>query len=317
MNASSKYLQTVTSETHNEDRPTAVSDRRRAGNSRPSRRNVNALTESPAAEKHRNSKMSGREGGVQTSSGAKQVPSVGRRCAHLPITARSRLARRFSQGRSLVMTTSMKVRGRLPREHVVELVQSAAAGDPRGWDALLHEFGGRVWAVARAHRLCDADAADVAQTAWARLVEHLDDLKDPACVGAWLATTARRECLRVLRHRARYMALENGDLEDGSQDDVAIRGRSIRRPMGSSNGPVLEEMLLADRDRALWDGFERLRPSDRALLRMLMSDPRPAYEDIAAALDVPIGNIGPTRARALERLRRELEREGTLTLLMD
>jgi RNA polymerase sigma factor (sigma-70 family) len=177
-------------------------------------------------------------------------------------------------------------------------VRCAAAGTPGAWDGLIAEFGGLVWAVVRSFRLNDADAADVAQTTWLRLVEHLDDLNEATRVGAWLATTARRECLRVLREGSR-------DVLYG--DEVPVEG-TTREHLDAG-------LLTEERDQALWRAFGRLRDSDQALLRVLMADPRPSYEEISAALDLPIGSIGPTRARALERLRRELAREGSLPLL--
>jgi RNA polymerase sigma factor (sigma-70 family) len=199
------------------------------------------------------------------------------------------------------MAVNLKSRaGRIRRsgEEVTELVTSAAMGDQSSWDALVEEFGGMIWAVARAHRLRDADAADVAQATWLRLLEHLQQLNDPACVGGWLATTARRECLRVLRGNGRDVLF--GD--DGPQHE-------------SPDVPPGDALLDAERDEALWDGFSCLRASDQALLRLLVADPRPDYNEISAALGMPIGSIGPTRQRALERLRRELDRQGTLTLL--
>jgi RNA polymerase sigma factor (sigma-70 family) len=181
---------------------------------------------------------------------------------------------------------------------VTKLVQDAASGDLRAWNALVDEFGGMLWAIARAHRLSDADAADVAQKTWLRLLLHLERLDDPAKAGAWLATTARRECLRVLRHAQRHVELVSEAPERESTD--AAPG---------------DALLTAERDAALWRAVGRLRPSDQALLRLLTADPPPAYEEISAALDMPIGSIGPTRARALERLRHELGSEGTLSLL--
>ncbi|HEV2753269.1 MAG TPA: sigma-70 family RNA polymerase sigma factor, partial [Solirubrobacteraceae bacterium] len=152
------------------------------------------------------------------------------------------------------------------------------------------ELGGLVWAVTRAHRLGDADAADVAQTTWLRLVEHLDRLDDPARVGAWLATTARRECLRVLR-RCAQLVPHCDDLPEPA-DDAAAHDSAL---------------LAQERDAALWAAFAGLGDRDRSLLRMLMADPAPSYEEIGAALGMPIGSIGPTRARALQRLRGAVE----------
>ena len=189
-------------------------------------------------------------------------------------------------------------RGPLDGDEVFWVVKSAAAGDQDGWDALVREFGGLVSRIARAHRLHDADAADVTQATWMKLLEHLEDLNDPARVGAWLATTARRECLRVLRHRQRLVLFG----EDGPEHEA-------------SDMPPGDRLLTVERDRALWRSFARLQPTDQMLLRLLMAEPRPAYEEISVALDMPIGSIGPTRARALARLRNELDNEGTLTLM--
>jgi RNA polymerase sigma factor (sigma-70 family) len=189
-------------------------------------------------------------------------------------------------------------RQRLGADSVARLVSLAAAGDQRAWDRLIEEFGGMIRAVARAHRLSDADAADVAQVTWMRLLGRLGQLRDPANVGAWLATTARRECLRVLRESRREVPLG---------DD---------RPEQTAGDPPLDSAVLtAERDEALWRAFARLRQSDQALLGMLMAEPAPCYEEVSAALGMPIGSIGPTRARALERLRSEIGRQGSLVLL--
>jgi RNA polymerase sigma factor (sigma-70 family) len=196
----------------------------------------------------------------------------------------------------MTATASTPVRGRPSGTELAALVTSAAAGEQRSWDALVWEFGGLIWAVARAHRLGDADAADVAQTTWLRLVEHLDHLHDPARIGAWLATTARRECLRVLRAANRQVLLGDHAPEFESPDP-----------------PPDEELLIAERDRALRRSFERLRAGDQALLRLLIAEPRPHYKEISAALDMPVGSIGPTRVRALERLRQQLNSEQPLT----
>lgn len=197
-----------------------------------------------------------------------------------------------------IHSRSRTARQRLPTHHLARLVHAAAGGDQRAWDALVREFSAMIWAVARAHRLHEANAADVAQATWLRLLEHLTSLHDPARIGAWLATTARRECLRVIRE---------GDRSVLYGDDAP--------ELPSADMPPGEALLISERDAALWESFARLRSSDQALLRLLMADPRPPYEEIAAALDIPIGSIGPTRQRALARLQRELDDQGTLTLM--
>jgi RNA polymerase sigma factor (sigma-70 family) len=158
--------------------------------------------------------------------------------------------------------------------------------DEAAWDRLVARYRGLVWSIARAHRLSDADAADACQATWLRLVEHLDRVRDSAALGGWLATTARRECLRVLRSGGR--AVPVAEPPDSIDDDAVVDAR----------------LLASERDAHLWSALGRLERRDRALLRMLAAEPRPSYEEIGCALDMPIGSIGPTRARALERLRR-------------
>ena len=122
------------------------------------------------------------------------------------------------------------------------VLQAAANGDREAWNALVAQYSGLVWSVARAHRLGDADAADVVQTTWLRLVEHLDRIRNPEGVGAWLATTARHECLRVLRVGA-----------------AAGPDRRLRPAATSARDAALDARLLADeRDAALWQAFARL-----------------------------------------------------------
>jgi RNA polymerase sigma factor (sigma-70 family) len=175
--------------------------------------------------------------------------------------------------------------------HVTRLVHRAVAGDQAAWNGLIDRYSGLVWAIARGHRLGAADAADVFQSTWLRLVEHVTDLHDPERVGAWLATTARRECLRLLRSHGRQIPV--GD----------------ELPEIVAEVPEFDaELLRAERDATLWQAFGRLRSQDQALLRMLVADPAPSYHEIACALDMPIGSIGPTRGRCLERLQREHER---------
>jgi RNA polymerase sigma factor (sigma-70 family) len=166
------------------------------------------------------------------------------------------------------------------------LVNAASSGDQDAWAALVAEFGALVLGVARAHRLSDADVADVAQTTWLRLVEHLSRIEDPERVGAWLATTAWRESARLQR-RAKLQIVTDHVPEPPGEDDVSQR------------------LEAAERHAAIRKAFRRLRRSDQALLGLLVADPPPSYERIGEILHMPVGSIGPTRARSLTRLRRE------------
>ncbi len=165
---------------------------------------------------------------------------------------------------------------------------AAAAGDRASWDALVDRFNSLVWSVARSFRLPDDDAADVVQTTWLRLLDHLDRIEDPQRLGSWLATTARRECLHTLRRTTREPALDVLEIMSTVPDP---------RP------PVDHDLLRGERDTALWALFERLSDGCRRLLRVMIATPPPSYAEIAAALDMPVGSIGPTRARCLATLR--------------
>jgi RNA polymerase sigma factor (sigma-70 family) len=180
-------------------------------------------------------------------------------------------------------------------EWLASHLRLAAAGDRRAWSELVDEFEAMLWAIARGHRLGHADGADVVQTTWLRLAENLDRLRDPARLGAWLATTARRECLRTLRASTR-------ELPDPAPPEA------VDREIQPIDGALIE----AERDAALRSALERLPARDQALLLMLVADSPPSYEEIGAALRMPIGSIGPTRGRALARLRGQLERRELL-----
>jgi len=182
--------------------------------------------------------------------------------------------------------------GDMSDEDVSGLVKRASNGDQAAWDALVDRYTNLLWSVARGYRLERADAADVIQVAWLRLVEHLPRLRDPERVGAWLATTVRRECLQVIATRKR----RGGPVED-----------EILTSLPDDAAPVDARLLADERDRALWQAFAGMPDRCQRLLRILMADPPPSYQDVAETLTMPVGSIGPTRARCLERLRTLLD----------
>jgi RNA polymerase sigma factor (sigma-70 family) len=176
-----------------------------------------------------------------------------------------------------------------------QLPCSPRGGRADAWGDLVDRHSRMLWAIAARHRLSAADSADVFQTTWLRLVEHMDAIKDPAAVGGWLATTARHECLRVLRQAQRQIPVDELPEQCDEPWEPAAR------------------LVLAERDAALRDAVGRLRASDQALLGTLTADPALSYQEISQVLGLPIGSIGPMRARCLQRLRRELERSGVLS----
>jgi RNA polymerase sigma factor (sigma-70 family) len=179
-----------------------------------------------------------------------------------------------------------------------QLVTSAASGDEGAWQGIVERFGGLVWAVIRAYRLGHADAADVFQTTWLRLAEHISRLEHPDRVGAWLATAARRECLQHLRSAGRAVPTDDVDKLEGPP--------AVDNPTEEAILRAEQEREDAERSAALWRAVSRLPSRCRELLRVLMASPPPSYAEVAAALGLPVGSIGPTRARCLRALRDQL-----------
>jgi RNA polymerase sigma factor (sigma-70 family) len=171
-----------------------------------------------------------------------------------------------------------------------ELERFLLASDPRGQvkPSALRRLTTQIRAIARAHRVPAHDVDDVVQTTWLRLVEHGDSIREPRALGAWLQTTARRESLRTLRRAARTLPIDPTEI-------VEQRDRA----------PDLESCVVAaEHADALSRAIAELPERQRRLMRMLIAEPAPSYAEVSRALDMPIGSIGPTRERALARLRR-------------
>lgn len=171
---------------------------------------------------------------------------------------------------------------------IAVLVRAAADGNDEAWEQLVDHFAGLVWAVARGHGLSAADAADVSQSTWLRLAENVASIRQPERVGAWLATTARNESIRVIRRGRR-------DIPVPAVNDL---------PMSDEASDVSRRLLDDERDKSLVQAFAALPPRCKTLLRILTATPPPSYAEASEMLEMPIGSIGPTRARCLEHLRR-------------
>ena len=159
---------------------------------------------------------------------------------------------------------------------VAGVVRDAASGDAMAWDRLMDQYGKLIWAITRDFKLIDSDASDVVQTTWLRLVEHIDRLEHPERVGAWLATTARNECLRSIAARKRVVLIgEARRLED----------------MGGHEQPVDEALLAAERAQRVRETLKLLPQRWQQLMELLMAEQ--SYAVIADRLSVPVGSIGP------------------------
>lgn len=169
------------------------------------------------------------------------------------------------------------------------LLIAAATGDQDSWERLVDRYAGLVWSVARSFRLNDADAADVSQAAWLRLVQHLDQIREPDRLGAWLATTARREALAVLRRRRRDLPVGDPEMFERTETEAVP--------------PPESRLLRQEEDEALMAAVGALPERCRRLFRVMLADPPPSYQEVAAATGMPVGSIGPTRSRCLDHLR--------------
>jgi RNA polymerase sigma factor (sigma-70 family) len=173
---------------------------------------------------------------------------------------------------------------------VTELVASARNGDNQAWDAIVERYAPLIWSICRRHRLGDADAQEVGQSVWLQLVDQLDRLRDPAALPGWLATTSRRECGEVLRASRGPGAAGYGLDAETLPDDQAKMAE--------------QELLVAERHAALREALSHLPPSCQRLVALLIEDPPVPYAVISARLGIPVGSIGPSRARCLDKLRR-------------
>lgn len=172
---------------------------------------------------------------------------------------------------------------------LTDLVSAAQEGDQHAWNAIVERFLPLVGAIARQYRLSEADGDDVSQTVWLRLVEHLGGLREPAALPGWIRTTTRNECLRVIavRGRTRPSDPQEDRVLDGVVDDIAS-----------------DDLVAVERRQALREALAELPAARRDLLLLLMADPPVGYAEISERLGIPVGSIGPTRARAFEQLRR-------------
>ncbi|GAA1563753.1 MULTISPECIES: RNA polymerase sigma factor [Kribbella] len=169
---------------------------------------------------------------------------------------------------------------------VVDLVARARDGEKNAWDELVQRYAPLVYSVCRRYRLAQPDIDDVGQSVWLRLVEHLPGLREPAALPGWIATTTQRECFRTIRAGSRVEPADLADSADVPEQAIAE-----------------EEVLRHERGTILRTAFGELSRRCQLLLSLLMQDPPAPYDEISRRLQLPVGSIGPNRARCLTRLR--------------
>jgi RNA polymerase sigma factor (sigma-70 family) len=168
-----------------------------------------------------------------------------------------------------------------------DLVRGVLAGDDAAWSALVREYAPLVWSVARRHRLSRADAADASQNTWVAVALRLPTLRRPDRLAGWIATTARRECLKIHAASGREIPADRLDVEPAADD------------------PQLT-VLRGARDRLLWQAFASLPARCRDLLGLLAQAPELTYAQLGRALGIKVNSMGQTRGRCLDLLRRRL-----------
>ncbi|MGH3613178.1 MAG: RNA polymerase sigma factor [Pseudonocardia sp.] len=175
-----------------------------------------------------------------------------------------------------------------------ELLSAARDGDPTAWEEIVCRYGRIVMARVCSYRLQPTDALDAVQMTWLRLAESLHQIRFPDRLGGWLATTAGRECLRILRQ----------------SKHTAYATESMMESIADPSSCLEENIVDADTAQLLWDLVAELPSRRRRLLKALFTDdPRP-YCEVAEAVGIPTGSIGPTRARALRQLRQLADERG-------
>ena len=173
-------------------------------------------------------------------------------------------------------------------DDLASLVRAARSGEPQAWETLVARFTPALRATARNYRLAAADVDDVVQAAWTSALTHIGSLREPEAISGWVTVIARREALRIIKHR-------RGEL-------------LIDEPWPTSVADVStpESALLdAERHEAVHAAVDQLPSRQRHLVRALFGNTEPNYDELALKLGMPKGSIGPTRKRALAQLRRD------------
>lgn len=173
---------------------------------------------------------------------------------------------------------------------VSALVAAAARGDQAAWDEIVDRYTPLLVKVLSHYRLTSGELEDVAQTVWLRLIEHLGELREPRALPGWIITTAKRQALRAATQLRRVQPRDPQDRAWTSQFVVQDESDA--------------ELVRSEVHTALLEGLATLSARQREVLVLLSQDPPVPYVEISRRTGVPIGAIGPTRARALERLRR-------------
>lgn len=174
------------------------------------------------------------------------------------------------------------------------LLHRLGVHDEQAWQSVVHDHGPRLRRLGFSYRLRAQEVEDALQATWLILLTHVEQVRDPACLGGWLTSIMRHECLRIMRRAGRRresLVDEWAGYEGYTTDDVDVAARLDREVLSSQ----------------IWRLVCRLPPRQRDLIRALYEPDPPSYSDVSVRMSMPLGAIGPTRQRALRRLRALLE----------
>jgi RNA polymerase sigma factor (sigma-70 family) len=179
---------------------------------------------------------------------------------------------------------------------VEQLVQAAREGDSGAWAAITQRYAELICRVARRYRLSPVDVEDISQLVWLQLFDHIDGIREPRALPGWIAKTTANACVSMIKTQARAIPTDPAML---GERNAAVS------PLSAACEPTEPTAALQRQEdrRYLRKGLEELPTEQRNLVALLMTDPPLTYDQISQQLGRPIGSIGPTRARILERLR--------------
>jgi RNA polymerase sigma factor (sigma-70 family) len=215
------------------------------------------------------------------------------------LTTRTTVPRRPAAASHRAATVDT-VDARVCEDDDAALVARCAHGDGAAWSALVHRYQRLVYAIVLRMGLDEHGAADVFQTVFARLVQHLPRIADPSRLQAWIVTTAKREALLQRKLGLRNVSMTRAD--DGHEDATADWDMADESPIAEE---ALDELQQLNQLRVALDRLDQ-RCRDLLLLLFREDDDKVSYEDVARRLSTSVGSIGPTRSRCLDKLRRSV-----------
>jgi RNA polymerase sigma factor (sigma-70 family) len=177
------------------------------------------------------------------------------------------------------------------------LIAAARSGDESAWNELVRSCESVVVMTTRRYRLSPTDAADVSQNVWLTVFRRLESLREPSSVTAWIGTIARNACLDVVTSQRRTTPVDFSVVDTARDPWPGMPSADRSHDSGIDDGLRREECR-----RAVREGLAELTPPQRDLLLLLVADPPLSYRQISRRLGVPIGSIGPSRARLLKKL---------------